>query len=313
MHDRDHITRIVASFEEQVDLYDPEGGPFGCRIIDYGELSVVLTLNELPGLALKRMSGFVDENETAQYVKDIYEYLDLLRQRGVDPLPARCLAVKGHTHVVYLVQELLNKERLGNFIVRTCDESELNPVLTRVADVVVSCLRHNRLSTDGIEAAADSQLSNWYFPESGEGPLLIDIGSPIKRINGKVEAFTEPIYRSGPWLIGRIFKLFSIAEDYFNDYFDLRLALLDLLGNLYKEQVADRIPRCIEIVNQWLENQPEGKDIDPVMLKEVKKYYRQDAFLLELVLQLRRFKRFTTNKIFRGRYDYILPGKIKRL
>ncbi len=313
MEDENSVSSMLTSFEEQVDLYNPEGGDFGCRIIDYGELSVVITLEKLKGFALKRMSGFTDGVETEQYIADIEAYLDLLRQRGVEPLPTKCFAIKGRTHVVYLVQELLDKKRLGNFIVRTCSEEELPGVLTLVMESVVACLRQNTALSDGIEVAADSQLSNWFFPEGGGAPQLIDVGSPIKRINGKVEAFTEPIYRSGPWLISMIFKILGVAEDYFNDYFDLRLTILDLLGNLYKEQAAERIPACIEIVNNWLAQQPEGNKINPVTPAEVKKYYGKDASLLEVVLQLRRFKRFTANKIFQGRYDYILPGKIKRL
>jgi len=44
----------------------------------------------------------------------------------------------------------------------------------------------------------------------------------------------------------------------------------------------------------------------------VEKYYREDKFIWTLFLALRRMDRWLTTTIFRKRYEFILPGKIKR-
>ncbi|MBN1534149.1 MAG: hypothetical protein JXA20_15870 [Spirochaetes bacterium] len=313
MQNPDEIKAILTEFEKGVDLYAPEGGPLGCRILDYGEVTVVITLEAIPGKALKRMSGFVSEAEALEYVEEEMRYLQLLRDRGITPLATECCAVTGKTPVVYLVQELIPRERLGNHILRSEPIERVAASIEAVLDCIASCVRYNREAAQGVEAAADSQLSNWYFPGEGGTPLLIDVGSPITRVGGKVYAFTRLFYRSFPWPLSSLVRLLGAVESYFNEYFDLRLAILDLLGNFYKEQAAARIPQCIEAVNAWLARHPEGASVKPVTLGEVKKYYGKDAALLELMFRVRQYARFVRNRIFRGRYDYILPGRIKRL
>ena len=313
MKTHDESSGILTAFDKQVDLYSPEGGPYGCNIIDYGEVTVVIGFDAIPGKVFKRMSGFISERETLEYIEEEKRYLALLQERGTTPIHTDCYAIKGKTPLVYLVQERVKKERLGNSILRDAPMDTLAGCLEAVLDRIASCVRYNRTVTDGIQAAADTQLSNWYFPEDAGPPLLIDVGSPITRINGKVYAFTQLFYRSFPWPLSSLVKALGAVESYFNEYFDLRLAILDILGNFYKEQAAGRIAPCIEIVNRWLSRQPESDTVRPISMIEVKKYYGKDAALLELMFQVRRYARFVRNKIFRGRYDYILPGHIKRL
>jgi hypothetical protein len=45
---------------------------------------------------------------------------------------------------------------------------------------------------------------------------------------------------------------------------------------------------------------------------EVTQYYRQDKLIWTLFLAFRRLDRWVTTKLFRRRYEFILPGKIKR-
>ncbi len=310
--DSSDIARVLTDFENTIDLYNPEGGGFGCRIIDFGEVSVVLSLGKLPGLVLKRMSGFKNDTETEEYINLEQRYIELLKERGITPIETSFHPVQGKTRVVYLVQKQCEKELLGHYILRTASMETVSRMIEQVLDRVINCIRYNRKS-GGIEAAVDSQLSNWYFPPDGSGPVIIDLGSPIMRINGKVDAFTAPLYRSGPAPLTFIFRLLKMAENYFNDYFDIRLVILDMLGNFYKEGAPERIPECVEIINRWLARQPEHRDIKPVTAAEVESYYRKDVILLEHLLQrMRRIKRFSDNKIFRRQYDFILPGKIKR-
>ncbi len=47
-------------------------------------------------------------------------------------------------------------------------------------------------------------------------------------------------------------------------------------------------------------------------MEEVKKYYREDKLIWTLFLAFRRIDRWLTIKLLRKRYEYVLPGKIKR-
>jgi hypothetical protein len=65
-------------------------------------------------------------------------------------------------------------------------------------------------------------------------------------------------------------------------------------------------------VNRWL--QTEGADLDAKQLdaRAVRRYYEKDAEALELFLRARRVDRFVRTRILRQRYNFILPGPIKR-
>lgn len=90
-------------------------------------------------------------------------------------------------------------------------------------------------------------------------------------------------------------------------YYDIRLVFIDVIANLYKEQKISLIDSTIVKANKLL---PES--IEKIKRKEVDKYYKEDKFIWQLFLGLRRFDRWITTKIFRKRYEFILPGKIKR-
>ena len=92
-----------------------------------------------------------------------------------------------------------------------------------------------------------------------------------------------------------------------NRYYDQRLVYIDLAGNLYKEQRPDLILNTIDIINQHLSD-----NLKPLTIEEVEKYYREDKLIWTLFLAFRRIDLWLTIKLLRKRYEYVLPGKIKR-
>ncbi len=82
---------------------------------------------------------------------------------------------------------------------------------------------------------------------------------------------------------------------------------MDLAANLYKEQQPALIPLAVEIINTILSGSTK-----PLTEEEVARYYRQDKLIWTLYLAFRRLDRWFTTKLFRQRYEFILPGKIKR-
>jgi len=302
----------LAEFERQIDLMQPEGGPFGCKIVGYGELTAVMTLEALPDNVYKRISGFISEAEARSYAEAINRYLKLLGERGILVAPTTTNAIMGASPVVYLIQPLLNINRLGHFLLHTASKQELQEILEKVLDTLSSLLKQNRQIDNGIEVAADAQLSNWYFPVEGESPCLIDVGSPIFRINGRMETYSGNIYRALPQPIRWVVRKLRMVEDYFLHYFDMKGLIFDILGNMIKENAESRLPEGLAHINSWLQRHPEWADIGPVTEKAVRRFYWFDAITLELLLRVRRYNRFIHNQILKKRYDYILPGKIAR-
>jgi hypothetical protein len=309
---KEAVKETLADFESVLDLLAPEGGAHGAKVLDYGELTVVLTLSTLPGRVVKRVSGFADETEASEYAESVRRYIELLEERGVPVVETDVFAVTGKTSVVYLVQPLLDKGHIGNSLLHSASTDELSEIMEKVLDCIASCLRANEDDPDGLEVAADAQISNWYFPEEGRGPLLLDVGTPVMRIGEKIKASPGFIYRSFPQPIRWVLERIEIVEDYYRDYFDLRLNVTDMLGNFIKEKAAHRLPEGIEIVNRWLDRGPLRGRVAPITADEIERYYKSDAFLLELSLKARRVTRFIQVRLFGRRYDYILPGKIER-
>ena len=52
--------------------------------------------------------------------------------------------------------------------------------------------------------------------------------------------------------------------------------------------------------------------IEPLSKSEVDRYYREDKLIWVVFSGLRRLDRFITTRLLWKRYEFILPGKIKR-
>jgi hypothetical protein len=88
--------------------------------------------------------------------------------------------------------------------------------------------------------------------------------------------------------------------------------VIDLVANFYKEQRPDLVPDLLEAANEFFEEEMGELGIKPIEEKEVRDYYREDALIWRLYLNMRRLDCFLYTKVLRQEYPYILPGKIKR-
>jgi hypothetical protein len=159
-----------------------------------------------------------------------------------------------------------------------------------------------------LELALDGQLSNWVWLEEGTNFQLyyIDTSTPLYRKDGQEQLDPELFLQSAPsflrWLIRLLF-----LKDVMNRYYQPRQVYIDLAANLYKEQRPDLVPLTLDIINLHLPN-----DLEPLTAREIEKYYKEDKLIWTLFLAFRRADRFLKTKLFRKRYEFILPGKIKR-
>ena len=97
-----------------------------------------------------------------------------------------------------------------------------------------------------------------------------------------------------------------------NGYYDWRTVSMDLVANFFKEQRPELIPRLIQTINTFFNQEASDFNIEPFTLEEVKKYYKLDKMIWELLQTFRRVDRFVKVKLFRKEYSFSIPEKIKR-
>lgn len=79
--------------------------------------------------------------------------------------------------------------------------------------------------------------------------------------------------------------------------------------SLYRNNL---IPVLVKLVNDFFTQEASELNIEPLELNEVIKYYKYDRLIWILYQNLRRIDRFMITKLFRRRYEFFLPPKIKR-
>lgn len=312
MTDVGPLTATLARLERTLDPSEPEAS--GVEVIGYGEISVALQTDALPGIVVKRMAGFLDEAMARRHAALVEEYVAALRGCGLAVVDTSVVVLPrdGLAPTLAVVQPLLAPDRLGHRLLHTVDEAGLAVMLGRVLSAVQRVLAHHPAS--GASLAVDAQLSNWWFETLDEvpagEPVLIDVGTPFVRRGGRLALDRELILAAAPRVVRPYFRWDRTVEKYQEDYFDLRTTAVDLLGNFHKEGAAGRLPTALAAVNGWLARYEPA--IAPLTPAEVDRYYRSDAALLELYLRLRRADRFVQQRLLRRRYDFVLPGRVTR-
>lgn len=296
----------LADWEAGLDPAQPERS--GIRVLAYGEISATLVLPDplFEGLVAKRMTGFPDRNAVAGYVDLVTSYCRELRAAGVSVVDTGVVPVPraGRAPAVYLLQPQLPAEGLGNTLLRTADDDALTQLILAVLAQVDAALTAGDATT---EMAIDAQLSNWWLgADHGAAPALLDVGTPFVRRSGRYLLQPRILLSAVPPGVRSWYLWRRTGEHYMDDYFDRRLLALDLVGNFIKEGRPERIAVGLAAVNSWLGG--EG----PVTRAQVLEYYEQDAATLELFLRVRRADRWLRTRVVRRRYDFVLPGHVRR-
>jgi hypothetical protein len=313
----DDAAGLLAAFERALDPARPAAGS-AAEVLGYGEISAVLALPALPGRVCKRLSGFHDDAAAARHAELVRDYVAELERAGVDVVETQLVPVRvpGRRPVVYLIQPRLDPARLGSRLLREADERVLLAAMDRVLAAVLRVWRANRARGDGRRLTVDAQLSNWHFTGGGEEPgepVLVDVGTPFVR-RGDADLLDAEIFLAAvPRFLRGHYRRARAVERYLDHYFSPRGLVLDLLGNFHKEGRPDRVGLAAERANRWLaEHAQELGASAPVSGEEVARAYAHDAEQLERFLRLRRVDRFVRTRLLRGRYDFILPGPIRR-
>lgn len=275
----------------------------GLTVLGYGEISSVLLLDAAAGrFAAKRLPRFDDATRVERFGALLDEYLRALRAAGVKPVDSWLVALpqEDGSRIVYIVQPLLDPAGLGPkklhaLAERPAGDQEVARCIDAIVSATVGCVS----ATLGL----DAQLSNWVFV--GEELNYLDVTTPLlndERRRTRLD--TDLFLASLPALLRWPVKRF-VLPGILGRYHDRRAALRDLVANLHKERLTDRVPEFLERINRSLEG-------PPLTAEECLKDYLSDASTWALLQTLRRWDRAWQRKLRRRIYPFLLPGPIER-
>lgn len=314
---------LLEKFEQHIDPTSPESCQIPCRVLGYGEISTVFEIQAegMTGLAFKRMSIFENWEEFYEYLDAYQEYNELLEKISIKLPPHGYAALSDDSGnpIFYIIQQKVPVSALGNKLIHSLPREDLLILFRYLLFHMHKLWRYN-LKKTGRELGIDGQISNWvlddFDPETGRlGSNItfsyIDTSTPFLRIDGVEQMDPELFLRSAPSFLAWILRLFFVDE-VVGRYYDFRKVIIDLVANFYKEGKPELIPDLILTANDFLTSEGAGLGIDLIDSDEVRAYYREDAFIWRLYLNMRRLDRFIYTKILRREYPFILPGKIER-
>ena len=316
---------LLRRFEQKLDPEFPERCEIPTRVLGYGEISTVLEIGQGPAanLAYKRMSMFKTEPEAERYEILYKEYIQALQERvGLPVVPSaivRLVDADSGRIVVYIIQEKLPAETIGHKVIHHIHRDDAERLILTVLRQIATVFDFNRRYKGRLEIGFDAQISNWAVvdfdpavPALNEEIKLLyfDTSAPLLRKNGQEQLNSELFLRCAPSFLAPVLRLLFL-EDVLTRYYDMRQVTIDLLANFYKEQRSDLVPVLVDAVNRFFATEIERGGFKPVTVKEVRSYYRQDAWIWRLYLTFRKVDR-ALYRVLGKHYPYILPGKIKR-
>lgn len=301
---------FLTRFEAGLDPQHPETSRIPARILGFGEISSIFAIQGLPQLAFKRLPVFETIAEGEGYARMFRTYCRHLEAAGLI-LPGQATAVVPSPSggaALYIAQRRLPARAFGHHLIHVEDREGILGLIRAITGAIDGVWAFSAAHRPQLELALDGQLSNWVRPPSSTGQLLVyvDTSTPLFRVEGREQLDPEKLLKSAPaalrWILRRFF-----LDDVMNRYYDYRQVLIDLIANLHKEQRPELIAAVTEAVNQAA-NRLER----PITPGAVDRYYRTDRIIWTLFLAFRRMDRWLTRNLFHRRYEFILPGRIKR-
>lgn len=272
------------------------GDQSALRTLGWGEVGPVLGWPaERPEFALKRLPPFASRGACEAFALVLRDYLAALAAHGLECVPTEVRVVDDADRTIgYVIQPRLPQDYLAAELLRAADPAAGHPVIEAIVDADITIPR-SLLALDG-------QASNYAWVDGRllyvdlTTPLLFDdagrLRMDIDLLLGSLPAVLRPAVRR--WVVPGLLRRFR----------DPRAVLVDMLGNLLKERLDAWLPVAIAATA--------GRVDPPLTVEEVRRSYRSDALLWEVLLRLRRIDRGWQHHMRRREYPYLLPGRIER-
>jgi len=303
-------TDLIERFEASLNPQDLASSPIAATILGYGEISTIFQIGADTTTAFKRMPLFRDRKSAEAYAQQYRFYCGQLTAAGLHLPPDETVIVEvsGRPVVLYIAQQRVPPHTFGHRLVHEWPAADIISLFENIVAEVAKVWAFNRVALPDLEIAIDGQLSNWALVEADDHDTLcyVDTSTPLFRLKGLEQLDPELLLQSAPGFLRWIIRWLFLA-DVMNRYYNPRQVYMDLAANLYKEQRPDLIPLMVATINRFL-----ATDQKPLSEAEVASYYREDKLIWTLFLAFRRVDRWIKRCLLCRRYEFILPGKIKR-
>ncbi|MFW9823061.1 MAG: DUF6206 family protein [Candidatus Thorarchaeota archaeon] len=314
---------LLKEFERSIDTIHPETGKIPIKILGFGEMSLVFEIIGDPEqLAYKRIPIFENEKQVRRHIWAYNEYCRILEEEIGFNLPEHkviwFLDDKGKIQF-YSVQAKIDPDSVGNKVIHRVNANEIEILILLVLREIKKVWTLNKQRSD-IMVGLDGQISNFVLmdydiknPRVKENSklLYLDTSTPLLRKNGVEAMEAELLLNSTPSFLRLLIKAFFV-QDVLDRYYDLRLVIIDLIANFFKEQLPEIIPQLIKRVNIFLKEEASEFKLEPISFVEVQKYYKSDKMIWLIFQNARRIDRYIKTKLLKKTYDFYLPEKIKR-
>ena len=314
---------VLKKLERSIDTYDPENGEVPIKVLGFGEISLVFELlDDVEPIAYKRIPIFDNEKQVNRHIWAYNEYNRLLNQEVGLNLPEYDVAwFKDDDDKIqfYCIQEKISSESVGNRVIHQLNEKDIETLILLAMREMKKVWEYSK-NHETIDLGLDGQISNFaligYDPNNPKIDIntklvYFDTSTPMFRTNGEEAMDAELFLKSTPSFLRFLVKAMFL-DDVVDRYYDWRLVTIDLIANFYKEQKPELIPGIIQKVNEFFANEASDFEMEPITLVEVQKYYKNDKRIWVIFQNARKLDRFIKTKLFRKRYEFYLPEKIKR-
>ena len=309
--------KLLEEFENQLDPAFPEKSGMPPAILGYGEISTTFSIARMPGIAFKRMPPFSGPEKMNAYKSAVDRYCLLLKNScdiPVTPYDFHEIINRYGEHILYVSQPQFPAASIGNSLLKNLSAEGIGAVIPAVTAHLLHLWQWNRERKPHESIGLDGQISNWSFRSTDTGRwdlFYFDITTPMLRMDGKEQLDPEIFLQSCPsflvWLVRRLF-----LKEVLDRYHDMRLVMIDLVANFYKEGLRDLIDAALSVINSEIAQKNVAGQIPLITRPEIEAYYKNDAFIWRVFLVLRRIDRMLKTAVLRKRYNFILPGRIER-
>ncbi len=302
--------KLLYDFETHLNPMDMEDSPVSAKLVGYGEISSIFKLGDNDSVVFKRLPIFKSREEAEHYSCRFLTYSEHLARAGLN-IPGQetvIITVPDRPVSLYIAQKAYPSDSICSRKIQSISTEEAVKLISGILDEVKKIRDYNNKNRGQIELSLDSQISNWAYTKNGGSVIFyyIDTSTPLYRIDGVEQFEPEPLLKSSPpglrWILRKFF-----LDDVMNRYYDYTSVLTDLAANLYKEQKPELVGPAVKVITDKNKTLKEA-----ITVKSVESYYREDKLIWSLFLSFRKADRFLKTKIFGKRYEFILPGKIKR-
>ncbi len=314
---------VLKKLERSIDTFDPEKGEVPIKILGYGEISLVFEIVGDPEqIAYKRIPIFENEKQVNRHIWAYNEYNRILNQEAGLNLPKYDVAwFKDNEDKIqfYCIQEKISSESVGNRVIHDLRAEDIETLILLVMREMKKVWVYSK-NHETIDLGLDGQISNFavigYDPnnpmiEKDTKLVYFDTSTPMFRKNGIEAMDAELFLESTPSFLRFLVKA-AFLDEVIDRYYDWRLVTIDLIANFFKEQRPELILGIIRQINKFFKEEASEFNIEPITFEEVQKYYKNDKMIWVIFQNARKIDRFIKTKLLKKKYDFYLPGKIKR-